>query len=136
MSYAGMLWGRFEKAPLARKAFQYLELVIVFAVPLTFLALTMPKVGDSPFARQGVVWVANVAMLVIVYMGLRLRGQTWAHLGLHLGKPYRSTVARTMLLSLVVFIAATAAFLLGTVVIANVFGIPENSNPVLTLYIF
>ena len=92
MSYADMLQGRFEQAPLARKALQCVELIVLFAVPLTFLLFAVPKVGDNPVARQGVVWLANVAMLVIVYLGLRLRGQTWAHFGLAFGKPRRAAV--------------------------------------------
>jgi len=53
MSYADMLQGRFEKAPLARKALQFVELIVLFAVPLTFLLFAVPKVGDNPVARQG-----------------------------------------------------------------------------------
>ena len=128
MSYADILQGRFEKAPLARKALQCVELIVLFAVPLTFLLFAMPKVGDNPVARQGVVWVANVAMLMIVYLGLRLRGQTWAHFGLAFGKPRRATVVRTLLLSLVVFAAASAAFVLGAIVMANITGIPERAD--------
>ena len=128
MSYADVLQGRFEKAPLARIALQCVEFIALFAVPVTFLLFVMPKVGDNPVARQGVVWVANVAMLVIVYLGLRLRGQTWAHFGLALGKPRRTAVVRTLALSLAVFTAATAAFVLGSIVMANIPGIPETAD--------
>jgi len=128
MSYADILQGRFEKAPLARKALQFVELIVLFAVPLTFLLFAVPKVGDNPVARQGVVWLANVAMLVNLYLGLRLRGQTWAHFGLAFGKPRRATVVRTLLLSLVVFAAASAAFVLGAIVMANITGIPERAD--------
>ncbi len=128
MSYADILQGRFEKAPLARKALQCVELIVLFAVPLTFLLFAVPKVGDNPVARQGVVWVANLAMLMIVYLGLRLRGQTWAHFGLAFGKPRRATVVRTLLLSLAVFAAAIAAFVLGSIVMANIPGIPESAD--------
>ena len=128
MSYADILQGRFEKAPLARRTLQCVELIVLFAVPLTFLLFAMPEVGDNPIARQGVVWVANLAMLMIVYLGLRLRGQTWAHFGLAFGKPRRATVVRTLLLSLAVCAAGIAAFLLGAVVMASISGIPESTD--------
>jgi membrane protease YdiL (CAAX protease family) len=123
-----MLQDRFEKAPLARKALQCVEFIVLFAVPLTFLVFAMPMVGDNAVARQGVVWVANVVMLMIVYLGLRLRGQTWAHFGLAFGKPRRATVVRALLLSLAVFAAATAAFVLGSVVMASIPGIPAGAD--------
>ena len=128
MSYADRLQGRFENAPLARKAFQCVEFIVLFAVPLTFLLFVMPKVGGNPVARQGVVWVANIAMLVVAYLGLRLRGQTWAHFGLAFGKPRRTTAVRTFILSLAVFAAATAAFFLGSIVMACIPGIPETAD--------
>lgn len=128
MSYADMFQGRVEKTPLSRIALQCIELIVPFAVPWTFILLVMPKLGDNPIARQGVVWVANVAMLMIVYLGLRLRGQTWAHLGLTFGMPRRATVVRVLLLSLAVFAAAAAAFLLGTVVMTSIPGIPARAN--------
>ncbi len=128
MSYPDMLRGRFEGAPLARNVFQCIEFIVLFAVPWTFLQFVMPRVGDNPVARQGVVWVANVAMLVIVYLGLRLRGQTWAHFGLTFGRPRRAAVIRALLLSLAVFAAATAAFVLASLVMARIPGIPERAD--------
>ncbi len=128
MAYADMHPGRSDKALLSRKALQCAEFIVLFAVPLMFLLFAMPKVGDNPIVRQGVVWVANVAMLVIVYLGLRLRGQTWAHFGLAFGKPRRAAVIRTLLLSLAVFAAATAAFVLGSIVAARIPGIRESAD--------
>jgi membrane protease YdiL (CAAX protease family) len=128
MSYPKVLQGRLEKEPLARKALQCAEFIVLFAVPLVFLLFAMPKVGDNPVARQGIVWVANVAMLVIVYLGLRLRGQTWSHFGLAFGKPRRAAVTRTLLLSLAVFAAATAVFVLGSIVAAQIPDIRESAD--------
>lgn len=126
MSYADTLQRRLEVTPPARKAFQCAEFIVLFAVPLAIFLLALPKVGDNPIARQGVMWVANVVMLIIVYLGLRLRGQTWAHLGLSFAKPRRATVVRTLLLSLVVCAAGAAAFVLSGVVLAPISGIPES----------
>jgi hypothetical protein len=128
MSYAELLQGRFQSAPFVRRALQCAEILGVFGLPAVFLLFAAPKAGNDPLARQGVVWVANVAALLLVYLGLRLRGQTWAHFGLVFGTPRRAALVRTLLLSFAVFTAATAAFLLATVVMANISGIPESAD--------
>lgn len=128
MSYAKTRQGRFEIAPVTRKALQCAEIAVVFALPAAVLLFAVPKVGDNPAARQGVVWLANVAMLVSVYLGLRLRGQTWAHFGLAFGKPRPAAVVRTVVLSLVVCAVGIAAFVLGSIVMANIVGIPNSAD--------
>ena len=79
-------------------------------------------------AGQGVVWVANILVLVMVWLGLRLRGQGWAHFGLSFRGANRRVVVRAVLLSLVVFVAAVAAFVVGAIVMANIVGIPEGAD--------
>lgn len=128
MSDTDLLHSRFEHAPLARKAIQCGELFALFAVPVAIFWLATPIAGDDPVARMTVVWGANIAMLTIVYVGLRLRGQTWAHLGLKFGKPRREAVVRTLLQSLVVCAAAGAVFLMGAVAIAGIAGMPEKAD--------
>lgn len=128
MSDTDLLRDRFENAPLARKGVQCVEIAVLFAVPVAIFWIAGPKVGDDPRARMGVVWAANIAMLTIVYLGLRVRGQTWAHLGLAFGKPRRDAVVRTFLQSLVVCAAASAVFILSAVVIAGIAGMPEKAD--------
>lgn len=60
------------------KAAQLAEIVLVFLVAFVVIGVGWSLVGDDLFARQAVVWVANVLMMVTVWIGLRLRGQTWA----------------------------------------------------------
>lgn len=96
------------------------ELAVVFLVALAVIASLGPLVGEAPLARQAVVWVANVAMLIVVWLGLRLRGQGWRHFGLSFRLADRRTVIRGVLQSVVVFVLAVAAFLLGTVLMANI----------------
>ena len=58
-----------------------LQTMIVFLAACSIIVPGWRLVGDDPFARQAVVWLANVAMLVVIHLGLRARGQTWEHLG-------------------------------------------------------
>ncbi len=107
---------------------QVAELLVVFAVALAVIFIAVPFAGDNPLARQAVVWVANVLMLGMVWLGLRLRGQNWEHFGLSFRFKGWPTVLRTVLKSFVVFVAAVAAFVLGSVIMANIIGTPEAAD--------
>lgn len=67
-------------------------------------------------------------MLLIVWQGLRLRGEGWEHLGLRFGVPARPTLVRAVGLSVVVFVGTIAGFLVGAIVGANLFGTPEQAD--------
>jgi len=116
------------RALLTSKLAQVGEVVVVFIVAMTLIMGAEPLVGKNPLARQGVVWVANVLMLVMVWLGLRLRGQGWGHFGLSLRLANRRSVVRAVLQSFVVFVAAVAAFVVGAVVMANIAGKPEAAD--------
>ena len=118
----------FGRALLRSKPAQVGEIVALFVVALAVIVLAGPLAGENPVAGQGVVWVANILMLVMVWLGLRLRGQGWAHFGLSFRGASRRIVVRAVLLSLVVFVAAVAAFLVGAIVMANIVGIPEGAD--------
>ena len=118
----------FGRALLHSKPAQVGEIVALFVMALAVIVLAGPLAGENPVAGQGVVWVANILMLVMVWLGLRLRRQGWAHFGLSFRGASRRIVVRAVLLSLVVFVAAVAAFLVGAVVMANIVGIPEGAD--------
>ena len=118
----------FGRALLHSKPVQVGEIVALFVVALAVIVLAAPLAGENPVASQGVVWVANILMLVMVWLGLRLRGQGWAHFGLSFRGANRRIVVRAVLRSLMVFVAAVAAFLVGAVVMANIVGIPEGAD--------
>ena len=100
------------------------EIALVFAVPLVFLLGTARFAGGDPLRFQALVWVANVMMLTLIWVGLRLRGEGWADIGTPFSKPDRSTALRTVGISVLVFIFAVGAFIVGAIVAANIFGMP------------
>ncbi len=116
------------RALLTNKAAQVAEFLAVAGVAGVVILGGLPWAGEDPLARQGVVWVANVLMLVVVWVGLRLRGQSWAHFGLSFRPAGRRTVLRAIVQSLIVFVAAAAAFAVGAVVMANIVGMPEPAD--------
>lgn len=102
------------------RAARFVEIMLVFLVAFAVILIGWQFTGNNPLARQAVVWVANVLMLLTVWIGLRLRGQTWDHFGL----PFRfgglRWLVRTFLLSVVVVILALAGFIVGSMVISAV----------------
>ena len=116
------------RALLTNRVAQIGELMAVSVVGLAMIKGAEPFVGDNPLVRQGVVWVANVLILVTVWIGLRLRGQNFSHFGLSLRFANKRSVAKAVLLSILVFFAAVAAFIVGAVVMANIVGMPEGDD--------
>ena len=93
-----------------------------------FIRLIIPLVGDNPILKQAVVWVANILMLIFVWAGLKLRGESWKDFGLTLKSISWREGIKVFLLSLLVFVLALAGFIIGSIIMANITGIPENAN--------
>jgi membrane protease YdiL (CAAX protease family) len=123
-------------ALLNNRSAQIGELLVLAAVPLACFMFILPIVGESPIARQSAAWVTNVFMLVLVWLGLRMRGQSWAHFGLVFAMPQRESAIKILWQSLAVFGAALAAFVLGSIVMANIVGIPEGADMSTYNYIY
>lgn len=92
------------------------------------MAIALPFAGQNPVMRQAVMWLTNVVMLTIVWAGLRGRGQSWDHLGLRFGKTTWQAARRGFGQSLLVLLAALAAFILGSIAMVNIVGIPEPAD--------
>jgi hypothetical protein len=104
------------------------EIVAVFAVALALIIGARPLVGESPLERMSVIAVAYMAMMLMVWLGLRLRGQSWEHFGLSFRLAGRRAIVVGVLQSLVVFIVVMAAFVVGAIVMANIVGMPEKAD--------
>jgi hypothetical protein len=105
-----------------------LEILAVFLVAAFIVTIGWAVAGSDPFTRQVVVWIANVAMLLTIWLGLRIRGQRWEHLGLALRFAGRRALVRTVLLSVVVLVAALAAFVSGSVLTMSLQSVPEGAD--------
>jgi membrane protease YdiL (CAAX protease family) len=111
-----------------KRAAQAGEIACVFVLAVVVIAAGWTIVGSGPLARQAVVWVSNVLMLVTIWTGLRLRGQTWEHLGLATRFAGLRAAGRTALQSIVVFVVAVAAFVAGAIVMANIMPAPPAAD--------
>jgi len=119
---------RFGNLLRTNKAVQVGEIITVFLVALVIMTIFVPMAGENLVVRQAVVWTANVFMLIVVWLGLWLRGESWKSLGLtfrfHGWKPVLSAFWK----SLVVFVAAAFAFFLGSAIMINITGIPQGAE--------
>ena len=104
------------------------EIILVFISAFVLIKLLNPLVGDNPILKQAVVWIANILMLFIVFTGIKLRGESWKDFGLTFNSISWKDGGKVFLLSLLVFALAVAGFIIGSIIMANITGIPETSN--------
>lgn len=104
------------------------EMLLVFLPAFLFIKFTSTWVGEDLIRSNGVIWVANLLMLAMIWTSLKLRGQSWKEFGLTFNKVTLKQGLRVFGQSLVVFIFATSCFILGAIIMANITGIPESAD--------
>ncbi len=108
------------KTLLTSKVAQVCEIGGVFLPGVAVVVLGQSLLSENPGAQQMAASVAILLMFFFIWLGLRLRGQTWSHFGLTFRWGNRRTVFRAVALSLAVATAASVAFVGAGVVIANI----------------
>jgi hypothetical protein len=53
------------------------EILMVLLVAIIIIATFLPWAGENQIKIQGVVWVAKLKILLLVWLGVKLRGDTW-----------------------------------------------------------
>lgn len=104
------------------------EIIILFSAVILLYNTLKPYAGDNLLLKMGIIWSINILMLVIVWIGIRLRGDKWSDFGLTFGRMNSKRSLRTFLRSLLVFFIASAAYILGTIIMANISGMPESAD--------
>ena len=107
---------------------RFIEILVVFLPILIAIQIIQPLTEDQLITKMMIIWVANVAMLVLVWISLKLRNQTWQDFGLKFQWPGINTSMITLLRSFLVCILAVAAYVLGTMVMANITGMPQQAD--------
>ena len=110
------------------KLFKLGEILFVFICAFALIKLMSPLIGDNPVLKQTVIWTANILMLIIVWAGLKLRGESWKDFGLTFKFVSWRDSIKVFLLSLLVFVLAIVGFIIGSIIMANITGIPESAN--------
>ena len=104
------------------------EIILVFLVAFVFIKLFKSPQDSDLIYNQAIVWIANITMLVMVFTGLKLRGESLDHFGFSFKKFGWKFAFKTFLQSLLVLVLALCGFILGSIIMANIIGIPESSD--------
>lgn len=104
------------------------EIVLIFVVAFGFIKIFTPFARDNIVYNQIVIWFANILMLLYVWLGIKLRNQKLSDFGITFNKITFKKGIQVFLISILVFIAAIAAFVLGSIIMVNITGIPESSD--------
>lgn len=104
------------------------EIFLVFFSAFLIIKIISPYAGENLVMKQAVIWLANIVMLIIIFLGMRLRGESCSDFGLTFGQITWKKGFRIFLLSLLVFVLAVTGFIIGSIIMANITGIPENAD--------
>ena len=107
------------RAMRTSKSLQVSEIVVVFLVGADVILCGLTVFGDSQVASIGSIWVANLMMLAVIYLGLWSRAQGWSHFGLDLAAIDWKSITKTVLQSLLVCAIAIFAFVAGAILMAG-----------------
>jgi membrane protease YdiL (CAAX protease family) len=104
------------------------EFFMVFLPPLLIISGMSSWVGEDAIRSLSVVWVANVSMLLMIWITLKLRGESWADFGLTFKSISFRDGFKVFGLSLLVSTLGGAAFIAGGMLMANFAGMPESAD--------
>ena len=117
-----------SKRLITSTTFRIVEIVFVFVIGLSLVKLLTPYTENNLVLKQAVIWGANVIMIFLVWLSLKLRGQKLSDFGVTFKRITLKEGLRTFLLSLLVFVLSVLGFVLGSIIMANITGIPESAD--------
>lgn len=104
------------------------EILLLFVLVAALILLVLPLAGDNLLYKQGIVWSVNILMLLYIWAGIRLRGEDCSSLGLVFKRPTWKQGFRIFLLSLLVFVLAMIGFFIGSIIMVNITGMPQQAD--------
>lgn len=108
--------------------FKIAELLMVFLPVVVLFSFMSTWIGEDPIRSQTIVWVAYAIMIGMIWVGLKLGGGSWADLGLSFKPISLRGSLKVFGLSLLVFVIGMAGFILGSILMANITGVPESAD--------
>lgn len=110
------------------KLAKIVELILVFLAAFLFIKAFDTNEDSDLVYNQAIIWFANIIMLAIVFAGIKLRGEGLNHFGFSFKKITWKIGLKVFLQSILVFILAIVGFVIGSIIMANIIGIPESSD--------
>jgi membrane protease YdiL (CAAX protease family) len=119
---------RLGQALNSNKLIKLAEILLIFLVAAGIIFFFISDQPEDLIYNQAVIWCANIIMLILVFTGVKLRGESLSQFGLSFKRFNLKFALKTFLQSLIVFVLATGAFILASIIMANIIGIPEASD--------
>lgn len=108
------------------KLVKVIEIILVFLVAYLIIQAFKSNETSDLVYNQAVIWIANISMLIIVYLGIKLRGGSLSTFGFSF-KKFSCRFGLTIFFqSILVFVLALTGFIIGSIIMANITGIPES----------
>ena len=104
------------------------EILLVAGTVIVFLVLALPLAKGNLLTQQWIVWFANIMMMVLIGMGLWLRGTGLSSLGLHLKFKGWKNLLKVFLWSLIVFVVTVFCFVMGEVILRGLVASGEPAD--------
>jgi membrane protease YdiL (CAAX protease family) len=121
---------------ITNKIVKISEILLVFIFAFALIKLFTPYAGDNQLFKMAIIWCTNILMIGLVWLGIKLRGQKWSDFGLTFGRIRLKESFRIFLLSLLVCVLGAAGYMLGTLVMANISGMPESADMSVYEYLY
>lgn len=119
---------RVGKLLKTNKLAKAIEILIVFLVAFLFIIAFKSNDPSELIYNQAIVWFANIIMLILVFTGIKLRGEGLDNFGFSFKKTTFKQGLKIFFQSIIVFILVLAAFVIGSIIMVNITGVPESSD--------
>ncbi len=104
------------------------EILVLFLSAFLLIKILEPFANGNLILKQAIFWLVNIVLLLLIWLGLKLRNEDWTYFGLSIKGISPKSVFKGFLLSLLVFALAIIGFVVGSIIMANITGIPENAD--------
>jgi len=119
---------RLGQALNSNKLVKFSEIIFIFLIASGIIIIFVSDQPQDLIYNQAVIWCANIVMLILVFTGVKLRGESLSQFGLSVKRFNLKFALKTFLQSIVVFVLALGGFILASIIMANITGIPETSD--------
>lgn len=104
------------------------EILFIFILAFALIKVLTPYTGDNLLLKMGMIWCINILMLLLVWSGMKLRGQNWSDFGLRFRRLSSKESLKVFVRSLLVCVLGILGYVLGTILMANISGMPESAD--------
>ncbi|UCE93855.1 MAG: CPBP family intramembrane metalloprotease [Flavobacteriaceae bacterium] len=104
------------------------EIMVIFSSAFLLFIILKPLAGENVLYKLGIIWCINVLMLLLIWLGNKLRGRNWADFGLAFGRITSKEGKRVFSRSLLVFALGISAYIMGTFLMSQISGMPETAD--------